>query len=64
MHCKICHNEPKDIEEYVFQPIIYPQYYDSPEDYVRKEEGTFNPKTELFYCTDCYVKIGMPLGKA
>lgn len=34
------------------------------EDYVRAEEGTFNPETGAFWCDVCYVLAGMPLGKA
>jgi len=36
----------------------------SPSEIVRTEEGTFNPHTKMFYCTDCYFKAGMPLGTA
>lgn len=29
---------------------------------VREEEGTFNPVTGHFACTECYIKIGQPSG--
>ena len=29
-------------------------------DYIRKEEGTYNPETRHFLCDDCYIKAGMP----
>lgn len=29
-------------------------------DYVREEEGTYNPKTNTFCCTNCYFEIGAP----
>ena len=64
MRCKECGRRPDEIDEYIDQANILNQYYSSPNDFVRKEEGTFNRITELFYCTDCYIKIGMPLGKA
>lgn len=32
----------------------------TPGDYVRKEEGTYNPENGHFLCTPCYVAIGMP----
>ncbi len=61
MKCKICKKEPKDIEEYVKRANLEGI---SPEEFVREEEGTFNDTSELFYCTKCYVKIGMPKGTA
>lgn len=36
----------------------------TPDEYVRREEGTFNRVTGNFWCTECYCKIGMPLGTA
>ena len=38
--------------------------YSDVDTYVRENEGTYNPDTGYFYCTDCYIKIGMPLGTA
>ncbi len=29
-------------------------------DYVRHEEGTYNPNTNRFACDACYIAIGMP----
>lgn len=62
--CKICERKPDQIAEYVNLAREEPEYFDSPEHFVRKEEGTYNPKTGLFYCTNCYIKIGMPPGTA
>lgn len=62
MKCKCCKKEPSEILEYVSRAEQH--NYDSPEDFVRSEEGTYNNKTDLFYCTDCYIKAGMPLGTA
>ena len=59
--CKGCGKEPHEIREYV----IFAQELDiTPEQYVINEEGTYNKRTKLFYCTDCYMKAGMPLGIA
>lgn len=32
--------------------------------YVLDEEGTYNRITDHFYCDDCYIKLGQPLGVA
>jgi hypothetical protein len=62
MECKVCGRKPGDIEEYVDmakengEPIT--------EGFMTREEGTYNPATKQFYCTECYIKIGMPLGTA
>jgi len=61
MKCKVCGREPKDIDEYIEAADDEEM---KPDDYVRAEEGTFNDETELFYCTMCYIEIGMPLGTA
>lgn len=36
------------------------KYYPTPEQYVIYNEGTYNPATGHFLCTDCYIKAGMP----
>lgn len=59
--CKVCGKRPNEIEEY----IEGAGYADcTPEEYVVDYEGTYNDYTGLFYCTSCYVKIGMPNGIA
>ena len=65
MHCKICGRHPSEIEEYAEMVMSegFPGILDA-EQAVRQEEGTYNRETELFFCTDCYIKIGMPLGTA
>lgn len=60
--CRICGKEPKDIMEYVM--LAAAEGYETAEEAVRREEGTYNPETGLFYCTECYIKAGMPSGKA
>jgi hypothetical protein len=32
-------------------------------EYVKHEEGTYNPKTNRFACDACYIAIGMPVGE-
>ena len=32
----------------------------TPEQFVRREEGTFNIENGHFLCTDCYIAAGMP----
>lgn len=61
LKCKGCGKKPEDIEEYVEMGKMENM---TPEDFVLEEEGTLNRETGLFYCTDCYVKAGMPLGTA
>jgi len=62
MKCKVCKKQPHAISEYV--DLAGMEGYVSAEEAVRREEGTYNPATDLFYCTSCYIKIGMPLGTA
>lgn len=59
--CKVCGKEPHEIREY----IKYGEAEElTPEKFVRQNEGTYNPATGKFYCTSCYIAIGMPLGTA
>ena len=59
--CAICGLKPSEILEYSSEAKLLGI---SPDDYVIEEEGTYNPKNGHFYCTSCYIKIGMPLGVA
>lgn len=56
--CKICGRKANEIPEYVHNPEGW-----SPEEFAR-DDGTYNPFTNQFICTDCYIKIGTPLGTA
>jgi hypothetical protein len=38
--------------------------YSTPDEAVRRNEGTFNRENNHFWCTTCYIKAGMPLGVA
>jgi hypothetical protein len=55
--CIGCGKHPHEIEEYV---EAAKEEKMTPDDYVRQEEGTYNPKNGHFACTTCYIKMGMP----
>ncbi len=61
LKCKVCGKSPSELEEYIEMGKAEGL---TPDEFVRQEEGTLNKQTGLFYCTDCYIKIGMPLGTA
>ncbi|WP_346890711.1 hypothetical protein [Clostridium sp. UBA3887] len=60
--CKVCGRHPSKINEYI--GMVADGEYQTEEEAVIHNEGTYNPETGLFYCTECYFKDGMPLGKA
>jgi len=55
--CIGCARSPEDIPEYVAAAQAEGM---TPSDYVAEEEGTYNPRTGLFACTECYLRMGMP----
>lgn len=57
MRCAKCNREPKDIPEYRDD---YKEYGASSPDAMAREDGTFNPDSNSFVCTECYVGIGCP----
>jgi hypothetical protein len=57
MKCPYCDKQPHELEEYVHAAGDDM----TPEAYVQSEEGTYHHKTQLFCCTSCYIRIGMPL---
>lgn len=59
--CANCGKRPEQIEEYVTTAKAEPKYFKDAEDVVRKDEGTYDPSTKLFVCSDCYIKLGMPV---
>ncbi|NLL64123.1 MAG: hypothetical protein GX241_07870 [Ruminococcaceae bacterium] len=59
--CKNCGKRPHELPEYI---VIAKNEGITPDEYVAREEGTYNRETQLFYCTPCYVQVGMPLGTA
>lgn len=60
--CKGCGKTPEEIMEY--KVLAEEEGYSSATEAVIKEEGTYNSATGMFWCTDCYIKAGQPLGKA
>lgn len=60
--CKGCGKTPEQLIEY--NMLAEEEGYSSAEEAVINEEGTYNPDTKMFYCSSCYIKAGMPLGKA
>ncbi|HMM20603.1 MAG TPA: hypothetical protein PKA10_07670 [Selenomonadales bacterium] len=62
--CKGCGRTPEQIDEYVYRAVTEKKYFKGANDVVRQDDGTYNPETGQFYCTDCYIKAGMPLGTA
>ena len=61
LKCKVCKRTPEEIGEYVSEAEVRNLTADQ---FVEQEEGTLNRDTNRFYCTGCYIKIGMPLGVA
>lgn len=60
--CKGCGKKASELVEY--RMLAEECGYDSADEAVAEEEGTYNPKTGKFWCTSCYIKAGMPLGTA
>ena len=61
LHCKRCGRPPAAIGEYIDAAEANQT---TPEDYLLDEEGTLDRSTGEFWCTECYIAIGMPLGLA
>lgn len=57
MICIGCNKSPGEIEEYV---EMANEEGCTPDEYVRREEGTYNRENGHFACTDCYCDMGMP----
>jgi hypothetical protein len=55
--CIGCGKHPEELEEYV---VYAREECTTPDNYVRTEEGTYNPENGHFLCTPCYAKAGMP----
>ena len=62
MKCVVCGKTPNELHEYIAGAEA--EGYSDAEEYVIREEGTYNSKEDIFCCTECYTNIGMPLGKA
>ncbi len=61
LYCGNCKLEAKAIQEYAHAAKLEGC---SPEEFVLREEGTLNRELGIFWCTECYITLGMPLGVA
>jgi hypothetical protein len=64
VQCFRCKKTPEEIPEYQLGKWWDEGDFESPTDYCKKEEGTYNPESKQFACTDCYIAIGMPTSRA
>ncbi len=60
--CSHCGKKAEELEEYIELAKI--ENYEDANEAVIKSEGTYNSESNTFYCTPCYVEIGMPKGIA
>lgn len=59
--CARCHKTPEEIFEYVSMGKIEGL---TATEFVLQEEGTLNRTNNRFWCTECYIALGQPTGKA
>lgn len=55
--CFKCGRQPSEIGEY---QAIALKGYCTPDDAARSD-GTYNAQAQTFCCTDCYIRLGMPV---
>lgn len=55
--CTGCNKTADELEEYIEGARDAEM---TVEEYVRREEGTYNPDNGHFLCTSCYIEAGMP----
>lgn len=68
--CCVCRKRPSEIDEYRDAITAEGMIHESDEpvtdadidQWVRQNEGTYNPANGLFACTDCYIRMGQPSG--
>lgn len=61
--CFLCKRYGHEIQEYRDSTEFEFDLEPTPENItntVKMDEGTYNPETNTFCCTICYIKIGMP----
>lgn len=65
--CARCHRTPGEIPEYIMmakeENILDWEGKPDPVGFVYREEGTYNTANGRFWCTECYIALGQPLGK-
>jgi hypothetical protein len=62
LKCVGCGRNPEEISEY--WPESTGESGVCAADYVQQNEGSLNPTNGHFWCTECYIQAGMPLGVA
>lgn len=55
--CTGCNKSADELEEYIEGAK---ECECTVEEFIRENEGTYNPANGHFLCTDCYIKAGMP----
>lgn len=63
VQCVRCKRTPEDIPEYREGEFWDEGDFESPTDFVIQEEGTYNPVSRQFACTECYIAMGMPASR-
>lgn len=58
MICKGCSKRPHELEEFREMADIFEM---TAEAYIEAHEETFEAQTRRFFCTDCWLKAGMPV---
>lgn len=58
--CMRCGKTPEEIPEYVDMASGTGL---TPSQWMRQEEGTYNPESGHFACTACYIALGQPVGE-
>lgn len=61
-YCFRCGKPAGSFEEYDDFEESEREVRGSRADYVKREEGTYNPDTNRFACDGCYIAIGLPSG--
>ncbi len=57
VRCAFCYRTPEEIDYTMFK-----ESWQSHDEYVIAEEGTYDPESEQFLCDACYIKLGQPSG--
>ena len=58
VRCAFCYRTPEEIDYTMFK-----ESWQSHDEYVIAEEGTYDPESEQFLCDACYIKLGQPSGR-
>lgn len=61
--CFRCGKTPEELAEYIDgaeNDPSTPDAHETPTEWMKNNDGTYNPSTRHFCCTECYIAIGMP----